>query len=143
MAATYESVRITAEGTGPGHSGDKYTQIVENPFIKAEGGAAVSTFSIDVDTASYANVRQFLLQMNQLPPPDAVRIEELVNYFHYDYDGAEADRTTRRSPPTSKSPAAPGRPSIGSRGSASRAAKWTATSGRSRTSCFSSTSRAR
>jgi Ca-activated chloride channel family protein len=67
-------------------SGDKYTQIVENPFIKAEGGDAVSTFSIDVDTASYANVRQFLLQMNQLPPPDAVRIEELVNYFQYNYE---------------------------------------------------------
>jgi hypothetical protein len=75
----------TADGTGPGLSGDQYTRIVENPFIKAEGGAAVSTFSIDVDTASYANVRQFLTQMNQLPPPDAVRIEELVNYFDYDY----------------------------------------------------------
>ncbi len=71
----------------PGQSGDKYTRIVENPFIKAEGGDAVSTFSIDVDTASYANVRQFLLQMNQLPPADAVRIEELINYFQYDYAG--------------------------------------------------------
>ncbi len=75
----------TAEGTGPRLSGDKYTPIVENPFVKAEGGAAVSTFSIDVDTASYANVRQFLMEMNQLPPPDAVRIEELINYFQYDY----------------------------------------------------------
>jgi Ca-activated chloride channel family protein len=75
----------TAEGTGPGSPGDQYTRIVENPFIKAEGGAAVSTFSIDVDTASYTNVRQFLMQMNALPPPDAVRIEELINYFDYDY----------------------------------------------------------
>jgi secreted protein with Ig-like and vWFA domain len=74
----------------PDSSGDKYTRIVENPFVKAEGGAAVSTLSIDVDTASYANVRQFLLQMNQLPPPDAVRIEELINYFHYDYAGPKA-----------------------------------------------------
>jgi secreted protein with Ig-like and vWFA domain len=73
------------EGTGPGLSGDQYTRIVENPFVVAEGGAAVSTFSIDVDTASYANVRQFLMQMNTLPPPDAVRIEELINYFDYDY----------------------------------------------------------
>ncbi|MFO0789382.1 MAG: von Willebrand factor type A domain-containing protein [Pirellulales bacterium] len=72
-------------GMGPQSSGDRYVPITENPFIKAEGGAAVSTFSIDVDTASYTNVRQFLLEMNQLPPPDAVRIEELVNYFHYDY----------------------------------------------------------
>jgi Ca-activated chloride channel family protein len=40
--------------------------------------------SIDVDTASYANVRRYLNQ-NQLPPKDAVRIEELINYFEYDY----------------------------------------------------------
>lgn len=75
------------QGTGPGTSGDQYTRINENPFIKAEGANAVSTFSIDVDTASYANVRQFLEQSHQLPPPDAVRIEELVNYFDYDYEG--------------------------------------------------------
>jgi secreted protein with Ig-like and vWFA domain len=83
----FQKNKKTPEGTGPGLSGDQYARIVENPFIKAEGGAAVSTFSIDVDTASYANVRQFLVQMNQLPPPDAVRIEELVNYFDYDYEG--------------------------------------------------------
>jgi Ca-activated chloride channel family protein len=44
----------------------------------------LSTFSIDVDTASYANVRRFLAQ-GQLPPPGAVRIEELINYFPYPY----------------------------------------------------------
>jgi Ca-activated chloride channel homolog len=81
----------TADGVGPRLSGDQYVPIVENPFIKAEGGAAISTFSIDVDTASYANVRQFLLEINQLPPPDAVRIEELVNYFQYDYTPPKAD----------------------------------------------------
>ncbi len=51
----------------------------------------LSTFSIDVDTASYSNVRRFLRD-GRLPPPDAVRIEELVNYFQYDYappEGAE------------------------------------------------------
>jgi len=77
----------TSQGTGPGSPGDQYTRIYENPFVKAVGGDAVSTFSIDVDTASYANVRQFLREMRQLPPPDAVRIEELVNYFDYDYAG--------------------------------------------------------
>jgi secreted protein with Ig-like and vWFA domain len=82
---------LVAEGTGPGASGDKYTPINENPFIKTVGPDAVSTFSIDVDTASYSNVRQFLTQMNQLPPPDAVRIEELVNYFQYDYTPPKAD----------------------------------------------------
>jgi Ca-activated chloride channel family protein len=45
---------------------------------------ALSTFSIDVDTASYANVRRFL-RAGELPPPDAVRTEELLNYFDYDY----------------------------------------------------------
>jgi len=80
-----------AEGTGPGLSGDQYTRIYENPFIQAAGGDAVSTFSIDVDTASYANVRQFLMEMRQLPPPDAVRIEELVNYFDYDYAGPNSE----------------------------------------------------
>jgi Ca-activated chloride channel homolog len=45
---------------------------------------ALSTFSVDVDTASYSNVRRFLRE-GRLPPADAVRIEELVNYFDYDY----------------------------------------------------------
>ena len=54
----------------------------------------LSTFSIDVDTASYANVRRFLND-GRLPPADAVRIEELINYFHFDY--ADADSRERRS----------------------------------------------
>jgi Ca-activated chloride channel family protein len=78
-------------GIGPQTPGDQYTRIHENPFVKAVGGDAVSTFSIDVDTASYANVRQFLMEMRRPPPPDAVRIEELVNYFHYNYAGPKAD----------------------------------------------------
>ncbi|MCG8450527.1 MAG: von Willebrand factor type A domain-containing protein [Pirellulales bacterium] len=81
----------TEQGRGPGDSGDQYTRIYENPFIEAEGERAVSTFSIDVDTASYANVRQFLMQSGQLPPPDAVRLEELINYFDYDYSGPTGD----------------------------------------------------
>jgi Ca-activated chloride channel family protein len=72
-------------------SRDQYTPIHENPFITADGPDAVSTFSIDVDTASYANVRQFL-ESGRLPPADAVRIEELVNYFDYDYAGPTDDK---------------------------------------------------
>jgi Ca-activated chloride channel homolog len=49
-----------------------------------------STFSVDVDTASYANVRRFLVQENRLPPKDAVRIEEMVNYFRYGYAAPDA-----------------------------------------------------
>jgi Ca-activated chloride channel homolog len=64
-------------------SGERYAEITENPFLET-ARAPLSTFSIDVDTASYANVRRFLND-GQLPPKDAVRIEELVNYFEYDY----------------------------------------------------------
>ena len=63
--------------------GERYAEITENPFLEASR-APLSTFSIDVDTASYANVRRFLNDGN-LPPKDAVRIEELINYFEYDY----------------------------------------------------------
>lgn len=52
--------------------------------IKAVADEPVSTFSVDVDTGSYANVRRFLTQ-GQMPPADAVRTEELINYFRYDY----------------------------------------------------------
>jgi Ca-activated chloride channel family protein len=70
-----------SEGQVPGGNTESYDRIVENPFLAARDNP-LSTFSIDVDTASYANVRRFLDQ-GQLPPPDAVRIEELVNYFRY------------------------------------------------------------
>ncbi len=65
----------------PAPVGEVYTPVVNNPFVSVEKERQ-STFSIDVDTASYANVRRFLTQ-NMLPPPDAVRIEELLNYFPY------------------------------------------------------------
>ncbi|MCA9261936.1 MAG: von Willebrand factor type A domain-containing protein, partial [Planctomycetales bacterium] len=74
----------TVDGQGPGQGGDQYDLIVENAFRRTLE-ENLSTFSIDVDTASYANVRQFLLDMHRLPPADAVRIEELVNYFDYLY----------------------------------------------------------
>ena len=59
-----------------------FDKIEENPF-QITMDQPKSTFAIDVDTASYANVRRYLLAMNQLPPRDAVRIEELINYFPY------------------------------------------------------------
>ncbi|HEX9931124.1 MAG TPA: VWA domain-containing protein [Pyrinomonadaceae bacterium] len=63
--------------------GERYAEINENPFLETTR-APLSTFSIDVDTASYANVRRFLND-GQKPPVNAVRIEELINYFDYDY----------------------------------------------------------
>ncbi len=62
---------------------ERYEDVEVNP-IHAVADDPVSTFSIDVDTASYSNVRRMLNQ-GRLPPRDAVRIEELVNYFRYDY----------------------------------------------------------
>ncbi len=74
------------EGRGPGQGGDKFASIVENEFL-ATRDTPLSTFSIDVDTASYTKTRSYLLEHHQLPPADAVRIEEFVNYFDYDYAG--------------------------------------------------------
>ncbi|MEW6548725.1 MAG: VWA domain-containing protein [Spirochaetota bacterium] len=63
---------------------EEYDRIVDNPFKKSLENP-VSTFSVDVDTASYANLRRYLMEMGELPPKDAVRIEEMVNYFGYSY----------------------------------------------------------
>jgi Ca-activated chloride channel family protein len=70
-------------GESPTGNTEQYSHIDENPFLEI-ARAPLSTFSIDVDTASYSNTRRFLKD-GQLPPKDAVRIEELVNYFSYDY----------------------------------------------------------
>ncbi len=65
-------------------AGEGYDHIQENDFIAVKDDPR-STFSIDVDTASYANVRRFL-EGGSMPPPEAVRLEEMVNYFAYDYE---------------------------------------------------------
>ncbi len=64
-------------------STEEYSHITENRFKSAKDDP-LSTFSIDVDAASYSNMRRFVNQ-GQLPPADAIRTEELVNYFSYDY----------------------------------------------------------
>ena len=65
------------------HNTEEYDKINENEFKDAKSNP-LSTFSIDVDTASYSNVRRFI-NTNQVPYKDAVRIEEMINYFKYDY----------------------------------------------------------
>ena len=69
---------------------EQYDVIDENPFV-AVAADPLSTFSIDVDRASYSNVRRFIMQDGQLPPKDAVQIEELVNYFPYSYAEPDGD----------------------------------------------------
>jgi Ca-activated chloride channel family protein len=75
--------RERARQAAPEFNTETYARVDENPF-QATLGAPLSTFSIDVDTAAYANLRRFLAQ-GRRPPRDAVRIEEMINYFPYHY----------------------------------------------------------
>jgi Ca-activated chloride channel family protein len=65
-------------------SREGYEKIDVNPYTLVSN-QPLSTFSVDVDTASYANMRRFLFR-GQLPPKDSIRVEELINYFGYNYD---------------------------------------------------------
>ncbi len=73
---------LLAESAADGFNTEAYDHLEPSGF-RLTALEARSTFSIDVDTASYANVRRFLMKENRLPPPSAVRIEEFVNYFRY------------------------------------------------------------
>lgn len=83
MPATYPAppARSYLQETFPDR--EQYAALIENP-IKQVIEAPVSTFSIDVDTGAYANVRR-ILNAGRLPPADAVRVEEMINYFPYAY----------------------------------------------------------
>lgn len=74
---------VLKDRRGGAFNTEAYDYISDNPFLDVSQNP-LSTFSIDVDTASYSNVRRFL-NSGRLPPKDAVRIEELLNYFEYDY----------------------------------------------------------
>jgi Ca-activated chloride channel family protein len=73
----------------PQYNTEEYDAVNENIFHEATKNP-LSTFSIDVDAASYSNVRRFI-NNGQHPPKDAVRIEEMINYFNYDYSQPEND----------------------------------------------------
>lgn len=80
----FSSGAMTRADQGQYHNTEEYATIHENGFKKVLDNA-LSTFSIDVDAASYSNMRRFI-NNGQLPPKDAVRIEEMINYFNYDYE---------------------------------------------------------
>ncbi|MGB3466168.1 MAG: von Willebrand factor type A domain-containing protein [Cyclobacteriaceae bacterium] len=87
---TLSSPAITRSGIVSDHtfpiiksSSEEYAEITESGFLRPSK-TPLSTFSIDVDAASYSNVRRFL-NNGQMPPADAVRVEEMINYFSYDY----------------------------------------------------------
>ena len=75
--------RMSMNEAEPIHNTEDYGHIQENRFHKVTD-APLSTFSIDVDAASYSNLRRFI-KNGQTPPADAVRIEEMINYFDYEY----------------------------------------------------------
>ena len=72
------------------YSSDLYAPIYENPFKFVESDP-LTTFSVDVDTASYVKTRQFLMQSRTLPPANSVRVEEFINYFEYEYAGPHGE----------------------------------------------------
>jgi len=78
-----QSFRMNAPAIGQEFNTEDYSTIQENGF-KSALNQPLSTFAIDVDNASYSNIRRFI-NMGQLPPKDAVRVEEMINYFNYDY----------------------------------------------------------
>jgi len=80
---------ISDDETSTNFNTEEYDKIVENEFKDAKQNP-LSTFSIDVDNASYSNVRRYLTD-SQLPPANAVRIEEMINYFDYEYPDASGE----------------------------------------------------
>ncbi|WP_207535621.1 vWA domain-containing protein [Desertivirga arenae] len=74
----------------PDHNTESYKEITENGFQNPKD-QALSTFAVDVDGASYTNLRRFI-NNGQLPPKDAVRVEEMINYFKYDLEGPKDDK---------------------------------------------------
>jgi Ca-activated chloride channel family protein len=91
-ASRVQSYPAVQDSSLPGYQDvyrEQYQKLADNP-VQAVAEQPVSTFSIDVDTGSYANVRRFL-NSGSLPPRDAVRLEELVNYFPYAYPLPKGD----------------------------------------------------
>lgn len=83
MSAEFDSPLALVEQPEAEFNTEAYAPRTENRFVQVSD-TPLSTFSIDVDTASYSNVRRFL-QQGQRPPHGAVRVEEMINYFRYDY----------------------------------------------------------
>ena len=85
---------------------EEYRYFADNGW-KASRSDPLSTFSIDVDAASYSNLRRFI-GAGSLPPKDAVRVEEMINYFHYDYPDPEGDDPFSVTTELADAPWAPG-----------------------------------
>lgn len=89
LNAAYDSSAVYVCEPDVGWNTEEYSHIQENRFLSV-ATSPLSTFAADVDTASYTNLRRMLNQGLQVPA-DAVRIEEMLNYFHYDYPAPEGE----------------------------------------------------
>jgi len=79
-----ENKERIAPGKEKALTNENYGRLYDTPFVEAFA-QQYSTFAVDVDTGSYTNTRRYLGRRGQLPPKDAVRVEELINYHDYDY----------------------------------------------------------
>lgn len=104
--AYYDDFGGFADPALNGVEGEQYNDIIENPFVLA-AEEPTSTFSIDADGGSYANVRRFLND-NQLPPGGAARTEELINYFDFPYEEVLSGHPIALNGEVSACPWAPG-----------------------------------
>ena len=91
LSGSHASKRYAVRGGSAAvASGESYAHVGESSFVDVKT-TPLSTFSVDVDTASYSNSRRFL-QSGSLPPRDAIRVEEWLNYFAYDYPKPAANQ---------------------------------------------------
>ena len=96
------------ESNTPVFDTEEYKTVGERPFV-AVATNPLSTFGADVDTAMYADLRRMVLDEDRLPPPEAVRLEELVNYFDYDYPAPKGGKVMKPHFELGSAPWAPGR----------------------------------
>jgi len=89
VKTSHDDKEIESDEPSEPFNTENYGKIEENRFRRPQQ-EPLSTFSIDVDAASYSNLRR-MIEEGQLPPPDAVRIEEMINYFDYDYPQPKGD----------------------------------------------------
>jgi len=108
MAAPCIGGPALPESNTPVFDTEEYKTVGERPFV-AVSTNPLSTFGADVDTAMYAELRRMVLEEDRLPPPEAVRLEELVNYFDYDYPAPQSGKVMSPHFELGNAPWAPGR----------------------------------